>query len=73
VAAEQGRGLDDLPDQQRIRAAECLACSLEPVELKRAFRNTTETLLEELGYIDSGLASKLKGPLQRIAQCLAFE
>jgi hypothetical protein len=73
VASVQGRGLDDLPEQQRARAAECLARSLEPVELKRAFRLTTDSLLQEVQYADHGLATKLERPLNRMVNCLAFD
>jgi hypothetical protein len=73
VAAVQGRGLDDLPEQQRARAAECLARSLEPDELKRAFRLTVDTLLGEVRYFDPGLATKLQGPLNSTVNCLAFD
>ena len=34
VAAVQGRGLDDLPEELQVQAADCLAQSLEPVALK---------------------------------------
>jgi len=72
VASVQGRGLDDLPEPQRARAAECLARSLEPIELKRAFQVTVSALLEEVGCVDSGLATKLERPLNSIVNCLAF-
>jgi hypothetical protein len=72
VDSIQGRGLDDLPEQQRARAAECLARSLEPFELKRAFRVTVGALLEELRWHDSGLATKLELPLKGILSCLPF-
>lgn len=42
VAAVQGRGLDDLPPLQKAQAAQSLARSLEPAELNRAFRVTTD-------------------------------
>jgi hypothetical protein len=71
VAAAQGRGLDDLPEAQRARAAECLARSLELGELQRAFRVTTEILLEEVHSVDSGLATKLERPLRRMVNSLA--
>ncbi len=73
AASVQGRGLDDLPEQQRLRAAECLVRSLEPVELKRAFRVTVGALLEEVRCVDSGLATKLERPLHRMVNCLAFD
>ena len=44
VPAVQGRGLDDLPEEQKVRAAESLARSLEPAELNRAFRVTMGAL-----------------------------
>lgn len=67
VSALQGRGLDDLPEQLRIRAAECRARSLDPAELKRAFRVTMDLLLEEIVHVDRVLASKLTAPLKTIA------
>jgi hypothetical protein len=69
VASVQGRGLDDLAEQQKARAAECRSRSLQPVELKRAFRVTVGTLLEEVRCADRGLATKLEGPLSRIVNC----
>jgi len=70
VPAVQGRGLDDLPEEQKARAAESLARSLEPAELNRAFRVTMGALLEELRCADSDLAAKLDGPLNRIVNSL---
>jgi hypothetical protein len=72
IAAVQGRGLDDLAEEQKARAAECLARSLEPVELKRAFRLTVDTLLEEVRCTDSSLATKLESTLNRMVNCLAL-
>jgi hypothetical protein len=70
VAAVQGRGLDDLPQEQKARAAESLARSLEPAELNRAFRVTMGTLLEDLRCAGSDFTSKLEGPLKRIVNSL---
>ncbi len=70
VACDQGRGLDDLPAQQRSRAAECLACSLEPAELKRAFRITMDLLLEQARFAEPDLAGKIERPLDRMVSCL---
>jgi len=69
----QGRGLDDLPQQPRELAAACLARSLDPVELQRAFHVTVDALLEEVQCVDSGLARKLERPLHRIVNCLASD
>jgi len=72
VPSVQGRGLDDLPEQERARAAQCLARSLEPGELKRAFRLTVDALLEEVRNADSDLATKLEHPLRQTVNCLTF-
>jgi hypothetical protein len=70
VSAVQGRGLDDLPENDKCGAAESLARSSEPAELIRAFRVTVRSLLEEIGHVDPHLAAKLKGPLNNIVGCL---
>jgi hypothetical protein len=72
VAAVQGRGFDDLTEEQKVRAAESLTRSLEPVELKRAFRLTVDALLEEVRCTDSSLATKLESTLNRMVNCLAL-
>ena len=56
VAPVQGRGLDDLPAEQ--------------IELKRAFRVTVDTLLEETRCADPGLATRLERPLSLMVDCL---
>jgi predicted nucleotidyltransferase len=70
VSAVQGRGLDDLLAEQQRRATECLARSLDPAELKRAFRVTTTALLEELRCSDPALATQLQNPLNNIVNSL---
>lgn len=70
VAAVQGRGLDDLPDDHGTRAAECLARSLDPAELTRAFQLTVSALVEEVGRMDSELAAKLENPLHKLVSSL---
>jgi hypothetical protein len=72
VAAVQGRGLDDLAEEEKARAAECLARSLDPVELQRAFRLTVGVLLEEVRCADLALATKLEGALNSMVNCLAL-
>ncbi len=73
VAPMQGRGLDDLLDEQRVVAAECLARSLEPAELTRAFRVTMDVLLEEVRRTDPGLASKLEPSLRLLVTSSAYD
>jgi hypothetical protein len=53
LAAPQGRGFDDLPEELRVRTAECLAQSLAPVALARAFRATTNILLVKVDTLMS--------------------
>ena len=72
VATAQGRGLDDLSEEQKARAAGCLARSLDPFELKRAFRLTVDALLEEVRCTDPGLATKLESTLNSIVSCLTL-
>jgi hypothetical protein len=64
VIAAQGRGLDDLPVAERDTAATCLPQSLEPSELKRAFRKAMQALLVELRHVDGELEGRLAGPLR---------
>lgn len=71
LAAVQGRGLDDLPNEQKARAAESLARSLEPAELIRAFSVTMAALLEELRCADSDLTAQLQSPLNKIVNSLS--
>jgi hypothetical protein len=73
VSSVQGRGLDDLPEEQRAQAVKCLARSLEPIELKRAFQVTVDTLLEEVRWADPGRAAKLERTLGLIVNCLALD
>jgi hypothetical protein len=73
VAAVQGRGLDDLPEMPRLRAAESLARSLEPEELKRAYRVTVDILLEEIRFADPARAAKLEHPMSLMVNCLDLE
>jgi hypothetical protein len=67
VVAQQGRGLDDLPAAERDNAVACVPCSLDPAELKRAFQNTTRSLLKEVEFVDRDLGARLSGPLGDIA------
>jgi hypothetical protein len=71
VAAVQGRGLDDLPQEIRRHAADSLARSVEPTELSRAFRVTMYSLLDEIQYADADLATRLARPLQKILSSAA--
>lgn len=67
VGAVQGRGIDDLPQDFKVRVAKCFPQSLEAVELRRAFRETRDALLTEIAYGDPELASRLRDPLKKVA------
>jgi hypothetical protein len=73
VSALQGRGLDDLLQEQKKQAAECLAHSLEPVELTRAFRMTVDCLLVEVGSTNPELVTKLESPLRLMVNSLSLD
>ena len=64
--------LDDLLQEQKKQAAECLAHSLEPVELTRAFQMTIHSLLVELRSTDPELATKPESPLRLMVKSLSF-
>jgi hypothetical protein len=67
VASVQGRGLDDLPNEQRARAAECRARSLEPAELKRVFQITLQTLIQEVRCADPRHGGQAGAPTKLVA------
>jgi len=68
VIANQGRGLDDLPALERKAAAKCILGSLEPSELKRAFRDTMDMLLREIRHVDGELEARLSRTLNDIVE-----
>ncbi len=68
VIAQQGRGLDDLPQSERDIAAACIPQSLEPPELKRAFQNTMRALLREIRHVDSELETSLSASLNALTE-----
>ncbi len=61
--ANQGRGLDDLPREERDKAVALIPRSLMPTELKRAFQKTMRWVQSEVEFVDSDLAIRLSGPL----------
>jgi hypothetical protein len=67
VTPHQGRGLDDLPAQERDAAAQCIPGSLEPTELRHAFQVTMQALLKEIRHVDGEAAVRLSVPLNEIA------
>ena len=68
LVAVQGRGMDELPCEFQARVARCFPQSLDHTELGRAFAETTEALLAEIGFADAELAGRLWGVLREMAR-----
>lgn len=66
VPHSQGRGLHLLPSTTTSAVEGTLVRSLEPAELRRAFRAGVDVLLAELGYVDADLAVRLAGTLRAL-------
>lgn len=50
------RGLDDLPQLERIALSECVPKSVDVAELNRIFRVTMKMLMTEVSIVDPGLS-----------------
>ena len=68
VPALQGRGMDDLPRELTETFTGALVRSLEPAELRRAFKCSGELLLAEVEKVDADLARRLTAPLLGLAR-----
>ena len=71
LSTVEGRGWTIFAKNKK-RELRNVRSALEPAELNRAFRVTMSALQEELRCDDSGLASKLEGPLRIIVNSLAL-
>jgi hypothetical protein len=67
-STSDGRGFDDLADDERSRFAECHPSSLHSEELQRALENTIAALLIEIRLSDSALAERIGATLLEIAR-----
>ena len=63
LPAAQGRGMDLLPAEIGKPLEAALVRSLEPEELRRAFRVVIEGLLGEVREVDAALAERIEVPL----------
>jgi hypothetical protein len=68
VPAVQARGIDSLPPEATVAVAGSLVCSLEAVELRRAFIAVTDALVAEIERADPGLARRLGPPLRDLTR-----
>jgi hypothetical protein len=66
VPHSQGRGLHLLPAATTAGVEATLVRSLEPGELRRAFRASVDVLLREVAFVDDSLAVRLAGPLREL-------
>jgi hypothetical protein len=64
LPAVQGRGMDLLAPKIRKPLEAALVRSLEPEELRRAFRVAIEGLLREVREVDAALAKRIEGPIR---------
>ena len=67
LPAVQGRGMDQLPSEERKSLEAALVRSLDREELSRAFRVITASLLREAREADMGLAARIEGPLMELS------
>jgi hypothetical protein len=68
LSSSEGRGFDDLADDEKSGFAECYPSSLDTEELHRALQRTTSALLIEIRLRDSDLAEKIGPTLIEIAR-----
>lgn len=67
VESSQGRGFDDLPDEEKTRFVLCYPCSITAAELRRAFAATMNALLSEIRYLDRSLLTRIEATLTEVA------
>jgi hypothetical protein len=67
VATIQGRGFDDLPDEEKNGFAECYPRGMMRAELRRAFQATMKALLAEIRRQDGELAGRIEATLKEVA------
>jgi hypothetical protein len=68
LPSRDGRGFDDLDEDERSGFAECYPSSIDAEELRRALQRTMAALLIEIRLRDSDLALKIEATLIEIAR-----
>jgi predicted nucleotidyltransferase len=66
LPAVQGRGMDRLPQEVKVRFEGAFVRTLEPEELRRAFVAAIDGLLSEIRRDDHDLATRLEAPLRQL-------
>jgi hypothetical protein len=67
VETIQGRGFDDLPEEEKDAFAACYPRGMTQAELRRAFQATMRALLAEIRRQDGGLAGRIEATLREVA------
>jgi hypothetical protein len=70
---DQGRGVDDLPDDVKQMIADTVARGLGQTELHRSFAVLTSALLIEADHIDPSQASRLEAPVRELVRTAAAQ
>lgn len=65
---DQGRGVDDLPDNVKQTIADTVVCGLDRRELIRAFAAATDALLIEADHVDPLQSSQLEVPVREVVR-----
>lgn len=73
VPAVQGRGFDDLPDEEKNDFLPCYPCGATQVDLHRAFQATMKALLFEIRHHDGALAHRIAAALSEVASHPALD
>lgn len=68
---DQGRGVDDLPDDIKQTIADTVLHALHPTELNRSFAAVTRALLAEARHVDAHQASRLEAPVRELVRTAA--
>lgn len=67
VPAIQGRGFDDLPDEEKDGFLACYPRAVTGAELRRAFQETMNALLSEIRQQDGALVERIEATLREVA------
>lgn len=68
VPAGQGRGVDDLPGDVTAAVAATLVAGGRPADLEGSLERLADLLIDEIKYIDRGLAGRLDAPITELVR-----
>lgn len=70
---DQGRGVDDLPENIKQELTDTVPRALDSAELNRSFAGATHALLIEARHLDPRQATQLEAPLQELIRTAHLE